>query len=184
MLKKAVLGYFLLTTVFLFWHVASFLKDLFVAPLYFLVPLGIGLLFFSTFKAGKQLLAWMTRAQLVLCSLFFGFALLTILYQQLERFDLLRSSFLYVYPTVLLFSLSGFYLRRDLLAAEAGLKSHLKTLLVLSPLFVTMYYFFFLQFTAFPLRDIYQEIHFMKGALEFSRFHILGLRVREWVIFT
>lgn len=39
----AIVVYYGLTSIFLFWKIDSLLKDVLVAPLYFVVPTGVGL---------------------------------------------------------------------------------------------------------------------------------------------
>lgn len=171
---KSFLAYFGLSSVFLFWRVDSFLKDLFVAPLYFVVPMGLGLLFARSCGAGRMCGIWMTRAQIVLCATVLGLVFQTTLYQAMERFNLLLPLWPLLYPTALFTSLLGFYLMRDLLPIDPNVKPDLMTFAALAPLAMVMYGFYFLQFTEYPLRDIFQEVHFMKGALELARFQILN----------
>lgn len=167
--------YYALTYVFYFRRLDSFLKDVLIAPLYFLVPTGIGLLIFTFFGTHKKLLKSMTRMQLILSSTFLGFLLISLAYAELNNRDLLPGVFALAYPFFNLFSLVGFYHAREIFEINDTFRSVLKTVLLLFPLFLIAYYFHYIHFSPFPLRDIFQEIHFMKWALEFSKYHILSV---------
>lgn len=172
---NVIVGYYALTYIFYFWRVESFIKDVVIAPLYFLVPTGIGLCVFSIFGTHKKLLKSITRMQLILSSTFLGFVLISLAYTRLNNRDFLPGCFFLVYPLINIISLVGFYHVRQILEASDRFRSMLKTIMVLSPVFLINYYFHYIHFSPFPLRDIYQEVHFMKGALEFSKYYILNI---------
>jgi len=171
----AVAVYYGLTSIFLFWKIDSFFKDVLVAPLYFVMPTGIGLLLFALAGVHKRLAGRIGAATLTMMGTFVGIVAVTLLYQDLERMQRLSTWFPYIYPPLLGLSLAGFFRARALLEVEREtLKFTARTLVWLAPVALLSYYFLFLKFSSFPLRDIFQETHFMKGAHELSRFQVLN----------
>lgn len=170
-----IAAYYCVSSIFLVWRVDSFAKDLVVAPLYFLVPMGIGLLLLSAAGMHKRLADSVGAGTLVLAGGFIGMVAVTLLYQDAERMQALKAVFPYLYPVVLALSLAGYFRARALLiVSHATLRSVAVTLMWLAPVALLSYYFLFLKFSSFPLRDIFQETHFMKGAYELSRFQVLN----------
>jgi len=168
-----LLIYYALTYIFFFWRIESFVKDIFIAPLYFLVPTGIGLLFFSLFSTHKKLLQSITKIQLILSSSFIGFVFITLIYAHLNNNDL-PGVFVLLYPSINLLSLYGFYNTREILRTDSQAKSYIKIFLILSLVFSISYYFDYFHFAKFPQRDIYQGVHFMKGAMELSKYYLIN----------
>jgi hypothetical protein len=170
-----VFAYYGSSSIFLFWKVDSFAKDVLVAPLYLIVPGGIGLLILSLNHAHWRLQDWLTRPQLALSGVFVGFVAISLLHQELERTRTLETVFPWLFPALGVLSLLGYYRSRQLLSIDAtAWKSATKTLLLLLPFAAFTYYFHYLFFSSFPLRDVFQETHFMKGALELSRTQLLN----------
>lgn len=170
-----VVTYYCISSFFLFWRIDSFIKDLIVAPLYFVLPTGIGLLIFSLSGTHRKLADRVGAGPLVLMGTFVGMVAVTLLYQDVERLWLLKIMFPYLYTALLVLSLMGYFRSRTLLtASDATLKSTAVTLAWLVPVALLSYYLQYLKFSSFPLRDIFQETHFMKGAHELSRFQVLN----------
>ncbi len=171
----AVVAYFCVTTAFFLWQPDSIARDILVAPLYFLMPAGIGLLVLSVGGAHRKLQGWLSRPQLLLSGCFIGFVAVTLVYQELERENVLRVIFTTTYAALLGASLFGYYRARELLTVDVGsLRQTVRALIWLLPAAAVVYYFHYVHFTSFPLRDIFQQTHFMKGALEFSQAQILN----------
>lgn len=170
-----ILCYYAITYIFYVYRIHSFLKDIIIAPLFFLVPAGIGLLLLSLFSAHKKILKFVNSSQLLLSSIFLGFLLIAFLYAELNNTDNLTAVFSFVYPTINLLSLYGFYKTRHIYNLNKDIKHHIKSIIVLTPVFALLYYFYFMHFSEYPLRDIYQEVHFMKGATEFAKYNILNI---------
>ena len=168
-----LLIYYALTYIFFFWRMESFIKDIFIAPLYFLVPTGIGLLFFGLFSTHKKLLQSITKIQLILSASFIGFVFITLIYAHIGN-DNLPGVFVLLYPAINLLSLYGFYNTREILRTDGQAKSYVKTFLILSLAFSISYYFYYFHFAKFPQRDIYQGVHFMKGAMELSKYYFIN----------
>lgn len=170
-----VVAYYCISSVFLFWRVDYLVKDLLVAPAYIVMPTGIGLLVLSINGMPRRLLGRFNRPQILLSGCFIGFVAITLAYQELERENALRSVFTWMYPALLGASLLGYYRTRELLIVDIdSLQKTAWALLWLLPVAAVTYYFHYVHFTSFPLRDIFQQTHFMKGALEFSQAHILN----------
>lgn len=174
LLLYAIVSYFALTFIFFFYRIDSFIKDIFIAPLFFLVPAGIGLIIFSLYDIHRKLLQTFTRLQLVLCAAFLGFLVISLVYAELNNRDLLAQAFPILYPVIILFSLTGFYRVREIMLINDTVSFFFKTTLILSPLFLIVYYFTYIHFSSLPLRDIFMEVHLIKGAIELSKYFVLN----------
>ena len=175
---RAIFLYYLASSVFLFWHPDFILKDILVAPMYFVMPAGIGLFLISLNGLHARLAATYSRPQLVLSSVFLGLISVTLLYQELERTRLLLSAFPHLYPALLLLSLVGHYRCRELISVnrEAAIRV-VRALSWLLPVAAVSYYFVFIHFSSYPLHDVFQRTLFMKAALELSRTGIFNVYV-------
>lgn len=170
-----IAAYYCVSSILLFWKLDSFVKDALVAPLYFVIPAGIGLFILSINGAHRRLQEWLSRPQLILSGAFIGFVAISLLHQELERSHLLQAVFPWLFPALTALSLFGCYRSREWLVVDATTgKRAAKTLLLLLPFAAFAYYFQYLYFSSFPLRDIFQETHFMKGAHELSRTQVLN----------
>ncbi len=174
MIKTAILIYFALSTVFLVWHPVHVLKDIVVAPLFFLVPLGLGLLMVRACLEERLEERVGGKLPVVLLCLFLGLTGHTILYQQLERLNLLQSFYPFLYPMALCGAAGGYYREKDLFCIDWSSREWRESVVIITPLVALTYSFYFLKFTRYPLRDIFQETHFMKGAMELAHFHVLN----------
>jgi hypothetical protein len=174
-LKLSILSYLTCSSLFLVWHPSSFLKDLVVAPIAVAVPLGIGLLVHAC--CFRHTLASSPSDRLfrsVLC-FYLGITAHTVLYQQLERLGILGQVYPYLYPIALLIAMYGLFAYLDEPASWSMRRMDRSDMFFLHlPLLAITYSFYYLKFSDFPLRDIFQEVHFMKGATELARFHVLN----------
>jgi hypothetical protein len=140
-----------------------------------LVPLGVGLSIRRVCLGRVYDAIEISRVQVLLFSLFVGMTAQTILYQQLERIDFLQKFYAFLYPATFVVTLYGFYKDRSLFTVASSDRQRLAEGIIFHiPLIVLTYSFYFLKFTQYPLRDIFQETHFMKGATELTRFHVLN----------
>lgn len=169
-----IISYFALTFIFFFYKIDSFVKDIFIAPMFFLAPTGIGLVIFSLFDTHKKLLLTFTRLQLALCATFLGFLTISLVYAELNNRDLLAQAFPTLHPVIVLLSLIGFYRMREMMEINDSVKSFFRKTVIFLPLFLIAYYFTYIHFSSFPLRDIYMEVHLMKGAIELSKYFIVN----------
>jgi len=167
-------SYYILSYIFYIFKFQSFIKDIVITPLYFLVPTGFGLLVFSIFDTHKKLLKSITGLQLILSSAFLGFLVISLIYTEHSIHDALPSRMFLLYPVINFLSLAGFYRSRDILKVNDTVRSVRNSFLISLPLFLIVYYYLFIHFSPFPFRDIFMEVHFMKGALEFSKYNILN----------
>lgn len=174
LIRRSILAYLILSSVFLVWHPAHFLKDVMVAPLFVLVPLGLGLSMTRLCLGSLFERRAVARLPVLLISLFVGFTGQTIVYQQLERFDVLQRIYPVLYPLALCVAAFSFYQRKELFRIASSKSDWLANLTIITPLVALAYTFNFLKFSQYPLRDIFQETHFMKGAMELARFHFLN----------
>ena len=174
MVRKSILLYLFLSSAFLAWHPSHFLKDVLVAPLIFLVPLGLGLPLVRLCLGNVFEQAAPYKLSLLLLSLFLGLTSQTVVYQQLERLNFLQQLYPALYPAALGVAIVSFYRERSLLHIDSSDRTSLLGTATLIPLMLLMYAFYYLKFAQYPLRDIFQETHFMKGAMELARFHILN----------
>ncbi|KAF0144493.1 MAG: hypothetical protein FD156_1797 [Nitrospirae bacterium] len=171
---RGVIVYYALAWIFFFYRIQSFAKDIFIAPLYFLIPAGVGLFVFSLFRTHTKLAGFIGGLRLALLSAFLGFSLITLTYTELSNRDMLAALFMPVYLMFYLLSVAGFYRTRELLT-DTGVCQAAGSVLLISPVLAFAYYFNYMYFSPFPLRDIFMETHFMKGALEFSKYNILNI---------
>lgn len=169
-----IISYFALTFIFFFYKIDSFVKDIFIAPMFFLAPTGIGLVIFSLFDTHKKFLLTFTRLQLALCATFLGFLTISLVYAELNNRDLLAQAFPTLHPVIVLLSLIGFYRMREMMEINDSVKSFFRKTVIFLPLFLIAYYFTYIHFSSFPLRDIYMEVHLMKGAIELSKYFIVN----------
>jgi len=171
----AVLFYYLVTSLFAVWKIDAFLKDVLVAPLYILVPTGFGLFVLSVANIHERLMSWARRGQIIVCASFIGLVSVTLVYQEAERYRVLPVIFPYLYPAIKALSVLGFLRAWRLFEfGDQSFRNAAWTLVVIGPVAVITYYFLYIQFSSYPLRDIFQQMHFMKGALELSKFQILN----------
>ena len=103
-----------------------------------------------------------------------GFLTTSLVYAELNNRDLLAQAFPMLHPVIVLLSLIGFYRMRKIMEINDSVKSFCKTTIILLPLFLIVYYFSHIHFSSFPLRDVFMEVHFIKGAFELSKYLILN----------
>lgn len=169
-----IAGFYIFSLLFYFCRVESFLKDTLVASLYFLIPSGLGLFVFSLFGTHTKLVGFVGGLRLILLSSFLGFSLITLTYTEINNRDMLAPLFSPVYLMFYVLSMAGFYRTRELLT-NTDVRQAAGSVLLISPVLALAYYFNYMYFSPFPLRDIMMETHFMKGTLEFSKYNILNI---------
>jgi hypothetical protein len=174
LIKTVILIYFALSTVLLVWHPVHVLKDIMVAPLFFLVPLGLGLSMVRACLKGPLEAQFGGILPILLLSLFLGLTGHTVIYQQLERLNLLQPLYPFLYPLTLCGSAYSYYREKELFCIDWSGREWRERAVIITPLVALTYSFYFLKFTRYPLRDIFQETHFMKGAMELAHFHVLN----------
>lgn len=166
--------YYLATSVLILIPSTSFIKDIFVTPLYFVLPTGFGLLLLSAMPASARVKSRLTIGQLLFCAFVIGSVLITILFQSLEKANLLKNGFIPLFVLIKVASLVGFLLFSRNRISGPKFRNVAFDFILVSPIILFNYWIKYFVFAHYPLRDIFQETHFMKGAVELSRFQILN----------
>jgi len=169
-----ILIYYLATSLFILVPLGGFIRDVFVTPLYFVLPTGFGLLLLSAMPALDRVKSRLTIGQLLFCAFVIGSVLITILFQSLEKANLLKNGFMPLFALIKVASLAGFLLFRRNQISGPKFRNVAFDFVLVSPIILFNYWIKYFVFGQYPLRDIFQETHFMKGAVELSRFQILN----------
>ncbi len=175
------LGIHAIGLLFYFIRAESFIKDALIAPLYFIVPTGVGLFILSLIGVKKIINSGATRLQVVLLATFLGFVIVVLSFVELtiNRQQALTA---FIYAIFYVISVIGYFWARELLEFDERAKNLFKTLLSVIPVLVGLYYFFYWYFSPYPLRDIFMETHFMKAAEEFSRWGYVNMAISDTII--
>lgn len=175
------LGFHAIGLLFYFIRVESFIKDALIAPLYFIVPTGVGLFILSLIGIKKIINSGATRLQALLLATFLGFVIVVLSFVELT---INRQQALTTFTYAIFYAISsiGYFWARELLEIDERAKNLLKTLLSVIPVLVGLYYFFYWSFSPYPLRDIFMETHFMKAAEEFSRWGYVNMAISDTII--
>lgn len=177
----AAIGFHALGMVFYFYRIDSFIKDVFIAPLYFIIPTGVGLFILSMIGFKKIMDSGATKLQTVLLSAFLGIAVISLRYVELtingqpQHVDL-------VYYVLYMISVVGYIKANSLFIYDERAKALLKSLMIILPVWLVSYYFFYWHFSPYPFRDIFMETHFMKGAEEFAKHGFVNLATGDTYI--
>jgi hypothetical protein len=147
---------------------SAFVKSLLAAPVYYLLPLGVGLLATAFFKSG------LTRTQHVLLAYLVGLVAITALLVAREQGRIDAWPIEPIAAAIALAALAGFVVARRIFRWDAAARSALIDFAVVSPVFALAYLFRFGMFSDYPLTDLFQATHLMKGALDFGRFDMLN----------
>lgn len=168
----AMLGFQALGIIFYFYRADSFIKDIIVAPLYFIVPAGVGLFILSIIGLEKIIKAGAARLQVVLLSAFLGIAIITLGFSELTKDGQHELDII----VMILYAISaiGYIMANPLFKYDEHAKGLFKSLVLIMPVWLISYYFYYWHFSPYPLRDIFMETHFMKGAEEFARYGFIN----------
>lgn len=149
----------------------SWFSSFMVAPLFWLLPMGLGngLLVISRSQSiFKEKLGYTSQH---IFSYFLGTVVLSQIFYLLEKFDLIKHYFSILALALLVISL--FFLWRELPNIKALKEWDFARFDFL--LLNLVYCFYFFYFSSYPFIDIFQEIHFLKGALELDKFSVLNI---------
>jgi hypothetical protein len=144
------------------------LKNFLAAPVYYALPLGVGLLVCRPFQAV------LTRTQHVLLAYFCGLVLICVVMVAREHAVPSRQPIQWFAGAIVLAALAGFALGRRLFAPDANAARAALEYLAVVPVFALGYALRFTVYSDFPVTDLFQATHLMKGALEFGRFDVLN----------
>ena len=169
-----ILIYYLATSLLILVPFGGFFRDIFVTPLYFVLPTGFGLLLLSAMPALDRVKPRFTIGQLLFCAFVIGSVLITILFQSLEKANLLKNGFMPLFVLIKVASSGGFLLFKGSWISGPKFRNVAFDFVLVSPIILFNYWIKYFVFAQYPLRDIFQETHFMKGAVELSRFQILN----------
>ncbi len=138
------------------------------APIYYALPLGVGLL------VTRHLQSTLTRTQQTLLAYFCGLVLICVV--MVAREHALPANLDVHWFSLLIFlaALAGFAAGHKLFAWNRASMDAARDYLIVLPIFGIDYALRFGIFSDFPVTDLFQGTHLMKGALEFGRFDVLN----------
>jgi hypothetical protein len=146
------------------------LKSVFLAPLFYLLPLGVGL-FFIRAAIGR------ISASIVLpLAVLLGMVLLTRTFEAAERLDVLRANFFALALGTFVIAPIGL---RGILKWYRTTRWPVQTAIIIGALIVPSFFYTYFIVSWFPVTDLFQEIHTMKGAEELARNHVLNPLVSD-----
>jgi hypothetical protein len=145
-----------------------------VSPLFFLMPMGVGLLAL----AGMQRRCSIGLSTLLPCAFLVGMVLITLVLALAEKSGVLDEHLTALTIAPFILALLGWSTMRVELRS-----GHQKVLAsvwgIIGATVLAAYCYQYLALSAYPLTDLFQEIHTMKGAVEFARFGILDPAVTD-----
>ncbi len=147
--------------------------DVAVAPLFLLIPVGWGLAYLSV-CGHRWRIPEFSLPHLYLSAFLLGVVARTLAYQVLERSGWLQALYGLTFPLDLCLACYGWFRWRESTSFRNRSRQEWWLLGGILSLALVLYSFYYVKFTQFPLRDVFQETHFMKGAIELARFHILN----------
>lgn len=143
------------------------------APLFVLLPTGLGLFLLGAIAA--RVPQPLGRMQVLLLAYLVGAAILVQVYVLAERFGLLAANANSLFAVAYALSLSGFVRFRAILTFDVAARKALWLFaLIALPILGFRYLTQMGNWADFPVFDLFQRVHFHKGALEFARFDRLN----------
>lgn len=168
-----LLSYYILTVTIGITLPGTLLSDLLVTPLFFMIPIGLGLLVLNGYGPCSSNPV-LTRAQQIVFAFFIGSVFFTFIFMVREKHGFWGVPSKSIFWVVFLVSMVGFYRTINLNGRRRVINS--EYLIFISAFFFVLisYFIKFYFFSSYPLTDLFQECHLMKGATEFARFDILN----------
>ena len=164
-LNPTIILYIYTALVLVVTHLSpdSVFKDVLTTPFFFLLPVGVG----------KLLLKLVKRVELSRDNIFsflLGYISITMLFYSVQSFNLyIPYNF---EASLLLLALAIFNIK---LPGQVNYnKKDFKRATVFTVLFFILFYFNFVHLSNFQIRDLFQNVHFLKGIQEFSRFNFIN----------
>src|SRR3989344_23097 len=173
-LRFLFLTYFVLVMFVPFFTKGGLVTDVLVAPLYILVPAGLALLLFSVGGGSAILRKAIGKSSTFILSYVVGCVIITLIFFLREKYRLTVVVISDIYIALHVAALFGFLRNKDIFKPNGNSWGDSKLLVMVTPLFLVTYGIVYLVFSDYPLRDVFQETHFMKGALGLSRFDVLN----------
>jgi hypothetical protein len=150
------------------WDAPGLLSTILAAPVYYALPLGLGLLVTQPLERS------VTRTQRALLAYLTGLILICALLVLREQAWPARISIHVFTLAILAASVGGFALAQRFFAWNEAAKCFAKDFLIVLPIFAIGLVIRFGVFSEYPVTDLFQATHLMKGAQEFGRFDILN----------
>jgi hypothetical protein len=144
------------------------LRTVLSAPVYYLLPTGVGLLLTGGLSAP------FTRTHRLLLAYFVGLITIAAVLVARERWVSDRLPLDPIAAALLIAALVGLTAERRVLRCDAYARRAGVEFLIVLPVFCFGYLFRFGVLSDYPLVDLFQATHLMKGALEFARFDIIN----------
>ena len=138
------------------------------APLYYLLPLGVGLLLT---RPGARA---MTRTQRAVASYLIGAVAVCALIVAREQWIPAGLSLDLCAGAIVLLSAAGFVAGAGFFRWDAPARAAALEFALVLPVFAVGYVLRFVVFSDYPATDLFQATHLMKGSLEFGRFDMLN----------
>ena len=149
------------------------LVDIFVTPFYVIFPVGLGCLLIAIVGGREEFQKKVTRDGQVVLGSIIGIVLITYTFYFLEQYGYLKSFIAPVFFTFKALSLIGVLLFFGGLP-KAPTKMPWSYVSLAALVASLSFYLKFVHFSDFPLMDVFQNVHFMKGGHELARFGILN----------
>jgi hypothetical protein len=141
------------------------LISLLVAPLFYIMPLGLGLLFL------RRLIGRVPAPLLFPSATLFGYVVITRVVEAAEELNVLRQTLAVVTALTIISSVVGLIGLRHW---RRRFRVRLSTAVIVAAAIVPAFIYNFFILSRFPLTDLFQEVHTMKGAEELARIGVLN----------
>ncbi len=170
---RALLVYLLLAPLLSFVDIQGDWATPLTAPLFILIPLGAGLFLLSILSTRAPL--GLGRAQIALLAYLSGALLMIQTYVLIERYSSISQHIDWISAGLYIMAVSGFFRQRHLFILNTSAHHTLRWVFYITvPLITIRYLGQISAYGDFPILDLYQRVHFHKGALEFSHFDTLN----------
>lgn len=168
-----IVGYYFIALLPIVVGLPALVATLLAAPHFVLLPLGLGLFLMGVLSA--RVPATLTRMQVMLLGYLIGAFVLVQVYVLAERYGFLAGNATRIFTVVYVLSLFGYLRFRAVFVMDAPANQALRLFILIAlPLLGFRYLTQIGDFAHFPILDLFQRVHFHKGALEFARFEILN----------
>ena len=168
-----IVGYYFIALLPIVVSLPPLVATLLAAPHFVLLPLGLGLFLMGALSA--RVPSALTRMQVMLLGYLIGAFVLVQVYVLAERYGFLAGNVGRIFTVVYVLSLFGYLRFRAAFVIDAPAHQALRLFILIAlPLLGFRYLTQIGDFRHFPILDLFQRVHFHKGALEFARFEILN----------
>lgn len=149
-------------------NLSPFISSAVISPVYFLLPIGLGLLILCCGRSEGP--RFLTRSQIVVTSYFVGVVTIASFFVARERYGFLRDQVELLFYLTVAISIFGYVRARKLLSWNKQCqRAATLFIMVAVPLFLLRYVIRFSLFSEFPLTDLFQLSHILKGSMEYAR---------------